>query len=90
MPSTTDRAGFLPTLIAFAKEKGVVGYPGDDANLTGRYREQLLAKTNAGWFSGERPVTWGGVGHLLEFIAAGTARGLHGDAECQGGDVAGQ
>ncbi len=31
--STTDRAGFLPTLIALAKEKGVVGYPGDGANL---------------------------------------------------------
>lgn len=29
----TDRAGFLPTLIALAKEKGVIGYPGDGANL---------------------------------------------------------
>ena len=29
---TTDRAGFLPLLIALAKEKGVVGYPGDGAN----------------------------------------------------------
>jgi len=29
---TTDRAGFLPTLIALAKEKGFVGYPGDGAN----------------------------------------------------------
>jgi len=35
MHSTTDRAGFLPTLIALAKEKGVVGYPGDGANLWG-------------------------------------------------------
>ncbi|GAA1366595.1 hypothetical protein [Streptomyces beijiangensis] len=33
MHSTTDSAGFLPTLIAFAKVKGVVGYPGDGANL---------------------------------------------------------
>jgi nucleoside-diphosphate-sugar epimerase len=33
MHSTTDRAGFLPTLIALAKEKGVAGYPGDGANL---------------------------------------------------------
>ncbi|MFB9476713.1 SDR family oxidoreductase [Nonomuraea salmonea] len=33
MHSTTDRAGFLPTLIALAKEKGFVGYPGDGANL---------------------------------------------------------
>jgi nucleoside-diphosphate-sugar epimerase len=31
--STTDRAGFLPTLIALAKEKGVVGYPGGGTNL---------------------------------------------------------
>ena len=30
---TTDRAGFLPTLIALAKEKGVAGYPGDGANV---------------------------------------------------------
>jgi nucleoside-diphosphate-sugar epimerase len=33
MHSTTDSAGFLPTLIALAKEKGAVGYPGDGANL---------------------------------------------------------
>jgi nucleoside-diphosphate-sugar epimerase len=31
--STTDRAGFLPTLIALAKDKGFAGYPGDGANL---------------------------------------------------------
>ena len=31
--STTDQAGFLMALIALAKEKGVVGYPGDGANL---------------------------------------------------------
>ncbi|PSM44724.1 3-beta hydroxysteroid dehydrogenase [Streptomyces dioscori] len=30
--STTDRAGFLVQLIALAKEKGFVGYPGDGAN----------------------------------------------------------
>jgi nucleoside-diphosphate-sugar epimerase len=30
--STTD-VGFLPLLIGLAKEKGVVGYPGDGANL---------------------------------------------------------
>jgi nucleoside-diphosphate-sugar epimerase len=35
MHSTTDRAGFLPTLIALAKEKGVAGYPGDGANRWG-------------------------------------------------------
>jgi len=31
--STTDRANFVPTLIALAKEKGFAGYPGDGANL---------------------------------------------------------
>ncbi|WP_203922399.1 SDR family oxidoreductase [Rugosimonospora africana] len=31
--STTDRAGFLVRLVALAKEKGFVGYPGDGANL---------------------------------------------------------
>lgn len=31
--STTDRAGFLPALIALAREKGFAGYPGDGANL---------------------------------------------------------
>ena len=30
--STTDQAGFLMQLIAIAKEKGVVGYPGDGTN----------------------------------------------------------
>jgi nucleoside-diphosphate-sugar epimerase len=30
---TTDSTGFLPGLIALAKEKGVVGYPGDGTNL---------------------------------------------------------
>jgi nucleoside-diphosphate-sugar epimerase len=33
MHGTTDNAGFLPLLIALAKEKGVIGYPGDGANL---------------------------------------------------------
>jgi len=32
MHSTTDNAGFLPLLIGLAKEKGIVGYPGDGAN----------------------------------------------------------
>lgn len=33
MHSTTENAGFLPLLIGLAKEKGVVGYPGDGTNL---------------------------------------------------------
>jgi len=32
MHSATDHAGFLPLLIALAKEKGVAGYPGDGGN----------------------------------------------------------
>jgi nucleoside-diphosphate-sugar epimerase len=32
MHSTTDQAGFLPILVALAKEKGAVGYPGDGSN----------------------------------------------------------
>lgn len=31
--STTDSAGFLPGLIALAKDKGFAGYPGDGMNL---------------------------------------------------------
>ncbi|WP_186139473.1 SDR family oxidoreductase [Burkholderia gladioli] len=33
MHSTTDSAGFLPLLCGLAKEKGVIGYPGDGTNL---------------------------------------------------------
>jgi len=33
MHSATDKAGFLPLLIGITKEKGVVGYPGDGANV---------------------------------------------------------
>ena len=33
--SATDTAGFLPGLIALAKEKGFAGYPGEGANLWG-------------------------------------------------------
>jgi nucleoside-diphosphate-sugar epimerase len=33
--STTDSAGFLPGLIALAKQKGFAGYPGDGSNLWG-------------------------------------------------------
>src|SRR5579859_8152789 len=32
MHSPSDKAGFLPILIGLAKEKGVVGFPGDGAN----------------------------------------------------------
>jgi len=33
MHSATDNAGFLPLLIGLAKEKGVIGYPGEGSNL---------------------------------------------------------
>jgi nucleoside-diphosphate-sugar epimerase len=41
--STTDRAGFLPTLIALAKEKGFAGYPGDGANFWNAVHARDLA-----------------------------------------------
>ena len=40
--STTD-GGFLPMLIALAKEKGVAGYPGDGANLWNAVHARDLA-----------------------------------------------
>jgi nucleoside-diphosphate-sugar epimerase len=40
--STTD-AGFLPMLIALAKEKGAAGYPGDGANLWGTVHARDVA-----------------------------------------------
>lgn len=43
MHSTTDNAGFLPLLIGLAKEKGVVGYPGDGANRWGAVHARDLA-----------------------------------------------
>ncbi|MEV6632752.1 SDR family oxidoreductase [Actinoplanes sp. NPDC051470] len=39
----TDRAGFLPILIALAKEKGFIGYPGDGANLWNAVHPRDLA-----------------------------------------------
>ncbi|MCC8553684.1 SDR family oxidoreductase [Xanthomonas hortorum] len=33
MHSATDTAGFIPLLIALAKQKGIAGYPGDGSNL---------------------------------------------------------
>ena len=38
-----DHAGFLPTLIALAKEKGFAGYPGDGANLWNAVHTRDLA-----------------------------------------------
>jgi nucleoside-diphosphate-sugar epimerase len=43
MHSTTDNAGFVPLLIGLAKEKGVIGYPGDGANLWPAVHAQDLA-----------------------------------------------
>ena len=40
---TTDDAGFLPALIALAKEKGFIGYPGDGANLWNAVHARDLA-----------------------------------------------
>jgi nucleoside-diphosphate-sugar epimerase len=38
-----DRAGFLPTLIALAKDKGFAGYPGDGTNLWNAVHARDLA-----------------------------------------------
>lgn len=43
MHSPTDNAGFLPLLIGLAKEKGVIGYPGDGANLWSAVHSRDLA-----------------------------------------------
>jgi nucleoside-diphosphate-sugar epimerase len=43
MHSTTDWAGFLPALIALAKEKGAAGYPGDGANRWGAVHARDVA-----------------------------------------------
>ena len=43
MHSSTDNAGFLPLLIGLAKEKGVVGYPGDGTNRWGAVHARDLA-----------------------------------------------
>lgn len=40
---TTDSAGFLPTLIALAKERGFAGYPGDGTNLWNAVHTRDLA-----------------------------------------------
>jgi nucleoside-diphosphate-sugar epimerase len=43
MHSATDNAGFVPLLIELAKEKGVIGYPGDGQNLWQAVHAQDLA-----------------------------------------------
>jgi nucleoside-diphosphate-sugar epimerase len=43
MHSATDNAGFVPLLIGLAKEKGVIGYPGDGSNLWQAVHAQDLA-----------------------------------------------
>jgi nucleoside-diphosphate-sugar epimerase len=43
MHSSTDSTGFLPALIGLAREKGVVGYPGDGANRWGAVHARDVA-----------------------------------------------
>jgi nucleoside-diphosphate-sugar epimerase len=43
MHSTTDNAGFLQALIGLAKEKGVIGYPGDGAKRWSAVHAQDVA-----------------------------------------------
>ncbi|MDY7561372.1 hypothetical protein QN382_18345 [Pseudomonas sp. 10B1] len=43
MHSSTDNAGFLPLLIGLAKEKGIVGYPGEGTNRWGAVHARDIA-----------------------------------------------
>ena len=45
--STTDSAGFLPGLIALAKEKGFAGYPGDGVNCGTPYTSAMSPPCSA-------------------------------------------
>lgn len=59
--STTD-VGFLPLLIGLAKEKGVVGYPGDGTNLwTAVHARDLASLFRLALEKGAAGKTWHGV-----------------------------
>jgi nucleoside-diphosphate-sugar epimerase len=61
--SDTDAAGFLPLLIGLAKEKGVIGYPGDGANVWPAVHTRDLAVVfRLALEKGEAAKYWHGVG----------------------------
>jgi nucleoside-diphosphate-sugar epimerase len=63
MHSATDNAGFLPLLIELAKEKGIVGYPGDGANLWPAVHARDLASLfRLALETGQAGRTWHAVG----------------------------
>ena len=71
---TTDNAGFLPLLIALAKEKGFAGYPGDGANLW-----------NAVHARDSRPFSpSAGEGPGREILARGSGRGYRAPRDRRG------
>lgn len=62
MHSTSDNAGFIPLLIALAKEKGVIGYPGDGVNLwPAVHAKDLASLFRLALEKGEAGRTWHGV-----------------------------
>lgn len=60
--SATDAAGFLPLLIGLAKEKGVMGYPGDGANVwPAVHTRDLAAVFRLALEKGEAGKYWHGI-----------------------------
>ena len=60
--SATDAAGFLPLLIGLAKEKGVIGYPGEGANIwPAVHTRDLAAVFRLALEKGEAGRYWHGV-----------------------------
>jgi len=60
--SATDAAGFLPLLIGLAKEKGVIGYPGEGANIwPAVHTRDLAAVFRLALEKGEAGKYWHGV-----------------------------
>jgi nucleoside-diphosphate-sugar epimerase len=71
---TTDNAGFLPLLIALAKEKGVAGYPGDGANLWNAVHIRDVASLFAWRWRRVRPANTGTRSGMRAFRSARSPR----------------
>jgi len=76
--STTD-AGFLPLLIGLAKQKGVIGYPGDGANLwPAVHSRDLAALFRLALEKGSAGKYWHGIeGEGIRFREIAEAIGSH-------------
>lgn len=75
--STTD-VGFLPLLIGLAKEKGVIGYPGDGANVwPAVHANDLATLFRLALEKGDAGKTWHGIeGESVPFRAIAEAIGI--------------